>query len=60
MEGSLSSATRRPGSLFHIREMEWLERALNGTRRVGILWPSLWAFLRIVTNPRAGRASASG
>ncbi|MFT4163771.1 MAG: PIN domain-containing protein [Microlunatus sp.] len=27
--------------------------ALNGPRRVGIPWQSLWAFLRIVTNPRA-------
>jgi toxin-antitoxin system PIN domain toxin len=40
-------------SPFHTRAKEWLERALNGTRRIGIPWPSLWAFLRIVTNPRA-------
>ena len=31
----------------------WLEDALNGNRRVGILWMSLIAFVRIATNPRA-------
>ena len=27
--------------------------ALNGSQRVGIPWMSMWAFIRIVTNPRA-------
>ena len=40
-------------SLFHSAAREWLEEALNGTRRVGLPWQSLTAFLRIVTNPRA-------
>lgn len=40
-------------SPFHERAREWLEDALNGTRRVGLPWASLTAFLRIVTNPRA-------
>jgi toxin-antitoxin system PIN domain toxin len=30
----------------------WLDRQLNGTAAVGLPWPSLLAFLRIVTNPR--------
>ena len=30
----------------------WLDAALNGTSRVGLPWPSLLAFLRVVTNPR--------
>ena len=30
----------------------WLDSQLNGTTRVGLPWPSLLAFLRIVTNPR--------
>ncbi len=38
---------------FHARARQWLEDALNGTRRVGLPWASLTAFLRIVTNPRA-------
>ncbi len=42
-------------SAAHERAKEWLEAALNGTRRVGIPWQSITAFLRIGTNPRALR-----
>jgi toxin-antitoxin system PIN domain toxin len=31
----------------------WLEEQLNGSRRVGLAWESLTAFVRIVTHPRA-------
>jgi uncharacterized protein len=31
----------------------WLTEQLNGTRRVGLSWLSLGAFLRISTHPRA-------
>jgi toxin-antitoxin system PIN domain toxin len=31
---------------------EWLDTQLNGAAPVGLPWPSLLAFLRIVTNPR--------
>jgi toxin-antitoxin system PIN domain toxin len=31
----------------------WMVEHLNGARRVGLPWPSLLAFLRIATNPRA-------
>lgn len=40
-------------SPFHARAHAWLEGALNGTRRVGIPWSSLTAFVRIATHPRA-------
>lgn len=40
-------------SPFHVPSRDWMLEALNGAVRVGIPWPSLWAFLRIVTNPRA-------
>lgn len=40
-------------SPFHERAATWLERQLNGARRVGLPWLSLGAFLRISTNPRA-------
>jgi toxin-antitoxin system PIN domain toxin len=43
------------GSPFHARADAWLTEALNGTRRVGIPWMSMSAFLRIATNPRATR-----
>ncbi|MGL5866402.1 MAG: TA system VapC family ribonuclease toxin [Dermatophilaceae bacterium] len=39
-------------SPFHVPCREWMADALNGAKRVGIPWQSLWAFLRIVTNPR--------
>ncbi len=42
-------------SPFHERAVAWLEPALNGSRRVGLPWESLRAFLRIATNPRALR-----
>lgn len=40
-------------SPFHDRSRDWLETALNGTRRVGMPWMSLTTFLRIATHPRA-------
>jgi uncharacterized protein len=40
-------------SPFHVAARDWMAAALNGPQRVGIPWISLWAFLRIATNPRA-------
>lgn len=40
-------------SLHHLKARVWLEAALNGEERIGIPWQSVWAFLRIGTNPRA-------
>jgi len=37
----------------HDAARRWLEAALNGSRRVGLPWQSLLAFVRIVTHPRA-------
>lgn len=42
-------------SPFHEPARRWLETALNGSRRVGLPWVSLSAFVRIVTHPRAVR-----
>jgi toxin-antitoxin system PIN domain toxin len=36
----------------HERARSWLDQRLNGTTRVGLPWPSLLGFLRLVTNPR--------
>lgn len=36
----------------HERAREWLDDQLNGAARVGLPWPTLLAFLRLVTNPR--------
>jgi hypothetical protein len=40
-------------SPFHEAARDWLERSLNGSRRIGLPWASLSAFLRVVTHPRA-------
>jgi uncharacterized protein len=40
-------------SPFHDKAASWLTEQLNGNRRVGLPWPSLLAFMRISTNPRA-------
>lgn len=42
-------------SRSHAAAFGWLESALNGSRRVGLPWASLTAFLRISTHPRALR-----
>lgn len=36
----------------HAASRAWLERALSGEEFVGFAWMTLWAFLRIGTNPR--------
>jgi uncharacterized protein len=36
----------------HPRAREWLDRRLQGPGRVGMPWPSLLGFVRIVSNPR--------
>ena len=36
----------------HREAREWLDRQLSGFADVGLPWPSLLAFLRLVTNPR--------
>jgi hypothetical protein len=42
-------------SPHHPAAAAWLTAQLNGSRRVGFPWPSLVAFLRISTHPRATR-----
>lgn len=42
-----------PRAERHLACRSWLERALSGSTLVGLPWLSVWAFLRIATNPRA-------
>lgn len=35
----------------HARARSWLDERLNGSAPVGLPWPSMCAFVRIVTNP---------
>ena len=37
---------------FHDDAARWLTTTLTGSRRVGLPWQSLWAFVRITTHPR--------
>ncbi len=37
---------------IHARARQWLDGKLNGAARVGLPWPSLLAFVRLVSNPR--------
>lgn len=46
-------------SPFHQSARDWLVEHLNGPKRIALPWQSLWAFLRIVTNPRALRQPLS-
>jgi toxin-antitoxin system PIN domain toxin len=46
-------------SPFNERALAWLTEHLNGERRIGLPWPSLIAFLRISTHPRATRTPLS-
>jgi toxin-antitoxin system PIN domain toxin len=41
-----------PRSGEHDASRRWLEAALSGSSLVRFAWLSLWAFLRIATNPR--------
>lgn len=43
----------------HASAHRWLDACLNDAARVGLPWPSLLAFLRIVTNPRVMQRPAS-
>jgi len=36
----------------HGRSAAWLERAFSGTEAVGLPWPTVLAFLRVITNRR--------
>jgi len=42
-----------PRAEQHEASRAWLEAALSGTELVRFAWLTLWAFLRIATNPRA-------
>ncbi len=36
----------------HKRMRRWLEKSLSGRTTVGLPWVTVWAFIRISTNPR--------
>lgn len=49
-----------PNAQQHAASRAWLERALSGADFVGFAWLTLWAFLRIGTNPRVFERPLTG
>jgi len=43
----------------HEAALEWLDRQLNETPRVGLSWAALLAFVRLVSNPKIFKAPIS-
>jgi len=41
-----------PRAAQHERSRQWLEAMLSGSQLVRFAWTTVWAFLRIATNPR--------
>jgi toxin-antitoxin system PIN domain toxin len=41
-----------PNAVLHEASRRWLEATLSGTPLVRFTWLTVWAFLRIATNPR--------
>jgi hypothetical protein len=40
------------GTAEHKQASRWLERLLKSDETIGLPWVTLWAFLRVSTNPR--------
>jgi toxin-antitoxin system PIN domain toxin len=53
IDANLLLYARDDASPFHEPARSWLTDQLSGGRRVGLPWPSLLAFVRIITHPRA-------
>jgi uncharacterized protein len=60
LDANLLIYASAPETPQHAAAKDWLDERLNGPARVALPWPSLLAFLRIVSNPRLfERASLS-
>ncbi len=60
VDANLLLYARNSDDPHHAAAAHWLEAALNGTRRIGLPWQSLHAFVRIATNPRVFVTPLSG
>jgi toxin-antitoxin system PIN domain toxin len=52
IDANLLVYARVSSAAQHQSARRWLDEQLNGTARVGLPWPSLLAFVRLITNPR--------
>jgi toxin-antitoxin system PIN domain toxin len=53
VDANLLIYARAASTPQHAGAQAWLDGALNGGAPVGLPWPSLLAFIRVVSNPRA-------
>lgn len=58
LDANLLIYASAPESAQHAVAKSWLDERLNDTARVGLPWPSLLAFMRIVANPRLFEAAS--
>ncbi len=49
-----------PRAEQHVKARSWLEEILSGNEMVRFAWLTLWAFIRITTNPRAFERPLTG
>lgn len=59
LDANLLLYARNSADPRHAEARAFLERVLNGPRRVGLPWQSVTAFLRIATHPRVFSAPLS-
>lgn len=52
VDANLLVYAKMAGAREHAATRDWLDARLGGTPRVGLPWPSLLAFMRLVTNRR--------
>lgn len=52
LDANLLIYASAPETSRHGAAKTWLDERMNGSARVGLPWPSLLAFMRIVSNPR--------
>ena len=52
LDANLLLYAHRDSFAEHKAAKSWLDRTLNAGERVGFSWPTLTAFVRLVTNPR--------
>ncbi len=51
-DANLLIYSQNPGAVQHRAAAEWLKGQFEGADTIGLTWPTLWAFVRIVSNPR--------
>jgi hypothetical protein len=52
LDANLLLYAYHPRAEQHVESRAWLEAVLSGPNLVRLAWLTLWAFLRIATNPR--------